>query len=217
MEEKTINSVPVTISGRYAIIIQNLQRGNNMMTDQSLLITRAVLLAAGYILYSIGFRGIFRKAGVAPGKAFIPLYHFYPAFAICWEGPASVIWLLFQAVAVISNYLYSAGANSSGAGVLQAASLICGTGGLIFMIIWSCNLSHAFRHGKGFILGLILLNPFFIMALGLGKSEYDTAYKPVTDSADAQKNGSDRKSKIRKDLIIAATFAVIVVLYFIFR
>ena len=43
---------------------------------------------------------------------------------------------------------------------------------IVLYIIHCIKLSKAFGHGGGFAVGLILLNPIFIMILGFGRSTY---------------------------------------------
>ena len=48
----------------------------------------------------------------------------------------------------------------------------CSVAGLVIGIMGLHKVSKAFGHGAGFTLGLIFLNPIFLLILGFGSSQY---------------------------------------------
>ena len=132
----------------------------------SLIMVFAVIAAIGSLIYVICRWRIFTKAGEKGWKALIPYYATYTEYSITWIGILGIVMLLLFPV---SGYLTS---------TYEVASLmyIIGTVlGLVASVIGFMQfhkLSRAFGHGFGFTLGLIFLNPIFMLILAFGKSQY---------------------------------------------
>ena len=56
--------------------------------------------------------------------------------------------------------------------LLSFVGWICSVAGLVIGIMGLHKVSKAFGHGAGFTLGLIFLNPIFLLILGFGSSQY---------------------------------------------
>ncbi len=126
-----------------------------------------------YILQVIANWRIFTKAGEAGWKSIIPLVNSYTSFKIAWK--TVYFWLsLLGVIATTVGYSLLPAVDGSTAGSPAAMPLICC--GLIVAgvlnIVFCVKLSKAFGHGVGFALGLIFLNPVFLLILGLGGSQY---------------------------------------------
>ena len=117
-----------------------------------------------YLLTAIGYSKMYRKAGEAPWKAFIPVYNTFNNYKISWN---SKMFFLFAALAIASRVLasYTEGALAL---VSIAVSL-----GVIFMVAKQ-NIKMAKLFGKGTGTGIALM--FFpgitSLILGLGKAEF---------------------------------------------
>ncbi len=140
-----------------------------------------VLLAAGttafvicivwYVLQIVANWRIFTKAGEKGWKSIIPIYNTYVSFKIAWK-PA-FFWLSLLAVA--ASGVCGALLPTAGSGAVTALTVIMYAAmvlGIVLYVGLNHNLSKSFGHGVGFTLGLIFLNPIFLLILGLGGSEY---------------------------------------------
>lgn len=111
----------------------------------------------------------FTKAGEAGWKSIIPVYGDYVSYKITWQ-PA-YFWLVFI-LGIISS-VASGMTDSSGTNVtiLLIVSLIKIILAII-SIVYSVKLARAFGKGIGFAIGLIFLQPIFMLILGFGDCEY---------------------------------------------
>ena len=117
-----------------------------------------------YLLKAIGYSKMYRKAGEAGWKAFIPVYNTYNNFKISWNGK---LFFLYAALTVVSAILgvYTEGFLSL---VGTAASL-----GVIYMIVkQNVNMAKLFGKGIGTGIALILFPGITSLILGLGKAEF---------------------------------------------
>ncbi len=108
---------------------------------------------------------IFTKAGEQGWKALIPFYNMYTQITIC--APVLIFWIYLGGY--IASAVFSRFDNSF-------CAILAGVGSLVVFVMnvfASLKLSKAFGHGVGFAIGLILLNPVFMLILGFGSSEYD--------------------------------------------
>lgn len=121
---------------------------------------------AWWLLQIIANWRIFTKAGEAGWKSIIPVYSDYISYKIAWQ--TSYFWLVFI-LGIIASCIQNPGGDS--AMLLMLASLIKIIAGII-SIIYSIKLARAFGRGIGFALGLIFLQPIFMLILGLGNDHY---------------------------------------------
>lgn len=136
--------------------------GKVLDSSQVLLLVMGVIW---YIFLMIASWKMFQKAGEDGWKALIPVYNGYILYKISWK--ANVFWILAVAT-VLSQILLS----RSIAMPLALIGMLLNIAAIVITCIDSFKLSKAFGHGIGFGLGLIFLNPVFMMILGYGKSEY---------------------------------------------
>ena len=115
---------------------------------------------AWWLLQIIANWRIFTKAGEAGWKSIIPVYSDYISYKIAWQ--TSYFWLVFI-LGIIASCIQNPGGDS--AMLLMLASLIKIIAGII-SIIYSIKLARAFG------LGLIFLQPIFMLILGLGNDHY---------------------------------------------
>ena len=121
-----------------------------------------VLSVIRYLLTAIGYSKMYRKAGEAPWKAFIPVYNTYNNYKISWNSERfcqyAVLSILF---AVMSNSAMLS---------LQLAGILAGI--LLIAVMVNQNVKMAKLFGKGTGTGIALM--FFpgITSLLLGKAEY---------------------------------------------
>lgn len=106
------------------------------------LVATWVFTIAFAILEIAGLWKIFSKAGEAGWKSIIPFYNAYIEFKIAWGNGWYFLLLLIPVVNII---------------------ILC---------IAMYKLALSYGKGVGYTLGLIFLNPFFIIALGFGSAKY---------------------------------------------
>ena len=144
-----------------------------MMTNEMIaaIATTGVLAASAvaalirYLLHAIGYSKMYRKAGVAGWKAFIPVYDIYNNYKISWNGK---LFFLYAALMIVSSVLgfFTEGTMAVVASVISI--------GIVYMTVKQ-NVKMAKAFGKGFGTGiaLILFPGITSQVLGLGKAEYN--------------------------------------------
>lgn len=124
-----------------------------------------VLFVFLYLLQIIAQWRIFTKAGQSGWKSLIPVYNYYTLFKITWSRTAFfVIAALMIASALLLQHTDS--------NFAQVAGKICSAGVTLMSLIETWKVSRAYGHGIGYFLGLLFLEPVFILILGLGSSRY---------------------------------------------
>ena len=124
-----------------------------------------------YILQVIGLWKVFKKSGEEGWKAIIPIYNQYTLCKITGVNPW---WVL---IIVVAGGLSGALGESDLASVISLLSSIVT---IYFSVLLYVSLARAFGKSDGFAVGLILLNPIFILILGLGDSKF-IEKKPMHD------------------------------------
>ena len=118
-----------------------------------------------YILIAVAEWRIMVKAGEPGWKGIIPIYNVYSLYKISWK--TSMFWALLG-LELLSAIIQSA----SDGFMMSFVGWICSVAGLVIGIMGLHKVSKAFGHGAGFTLGLIFLNPIFLLILGFGSSQY---------------------------------------------
>ena len=117
-----------------------------------------------YLMKGIGYGAMYRKAGVAPWKAFIPVYNTYNNYKLSWNRE------MFTLSVVLYIVLNSLG----GAETLIPQLAAAATGITLIVVTVKQNIKMAKLFGKGAVTGIALI--FFpgitSMILGLGKAEF---------------------------------------------
>ena len=113
---------------------------------------------------------IFTKAGEAGWKSIIPVYSDYVSYKIAWQP--SYFWLTLI-LGIIASVISAAttGGDGTNTTILLVISLIRLIMGII-SIMYSFKLAKAFGRGTVFALGLIFLQPIFLLILGFGNDNY---------------------------------------------
>ena len=120
-----------------------------------------------WILQIIANWNIFSKAGEAGWKSLIPIYGDYVSYKIAWQ--TSYFWLSFI-LGIVASYVSSANLNESI--FLTVIATLLRIVIAVINIMYCIKLSRAFGHGIGFAIGLILLQPIFLLILGFGSDPY---------------------------------------------
>lgn len=136
------------------------------------------LLVLGVVaLFVVAYGRIFHKAGLPWERIFVPVYGEYWQYRLAgcsWIFWAEIILGVLFSAALICFHVLAASAVES---LLPLALTVMLIAALIFQCIYCVKLSKSFGHGTGFGIGLLLLQPIFILILGYGQSEYVGEYK----------------------------------------
>ena len=140
-----------------------------------LLISSMMLLGGIYLIFAlvwwilqiIANWNIFTKAGEAGWKSLIPIYGDYVSYKIAWQ--TSYFRLSFI-LGIVASYVSSANLNESI--FLTVIATLLRIVIAVINIMYCIKLSRAFGHGIGFAIGLILLQPIFLLILGFGSDQY---------------------------------------------
>ena len=146
-----------------------------------LLISSMMLLGGIYLIFAlvwwilqiIANWNIFTKAGEAGWKSIIPIYGDYVSYKIAWQ--TSYFWLSF-----ILGIVVSCISEADPAGDNMLLMLIVALLRIIIAVIsimYCVKLSRAVGRGIGFAIGLIFLQPIFLLILGFGADQYYGADK----------------------------------------
>ena len=122
-----------------------------------------------WLLQIIANWNIFTKAGEAGWKSIIPVYSDYISYKIAWQP--SYFWLVFVLGIITSVANGMADPYGTNTTILLIVSLIRIILAII-SILYCIKLSRAFGHGIGFAIGLIFLQPIFMLILGFGNDPY---------------------------------------------
>ena len=128
------------------------------------IVAALVYTAVRYLMNGIGYSTMYRKAGVAPWKAFIPFYNTYNNFKLSWNGK---LYFLYAALSIASTILsvYTEGAMA----LVSAATSL----GVIYMIFKQTgNMAKLFGKGTGTGIALVFFPGITSLILGLGKAEF---------------------------------------------
>ena len=135
-----------------------------ILTSTAILATIVLGALIRYLMSAIGYSKMYRKAGEAGWKAFIPVYNTYNNYKIAWNGK---FFFLYAGMYILFNAIYGA----TGLAIQIGAAVA----GIILLVVdVKRNVKMAKRFGKGAGTGIALM--FFpgitSMILGLGKAEY---------------------------------------------
>jgi hypothetical protein len=117
-----------------------------------------------YLMISIGYSKMYRKAGVPGWKAFIPVYNTYTNYKISWAGK---FFFLSAALYILVTLL------SNPAGL--ALQLAVGAAAIALMVVavkQEIKMAKCFGKGVGTGIALLFFPGITSLILGLGKAEY---------------------------------------------
>ena len=117
-----------------------------------------------YLLTAIGYSTMYRKAGVAPWKAFIPVYNTYNNYKISWNGK---MFALAAALYILMSTLGGAEAL-----VLQLAAAAASIALIVVAVKQNIKMAKLFGKGAGTGIALIFFPGITSLILGLGKAEF---------------------------------------------
>ena len=157
----------------YAIVNNTLE----FIKENALIV--GIIAAFCVVAITVGMWKVFQKAGKHPWMAVIPFARDYTLTEIGSTGLIGVLAYVILPILGIINlngirYFYDL--NKGASKPIYAILFVLGTIflaiALFFHVLSSIKLSNAFEKGTGFLIGLILLPPVFLLILGLDQSKY---------------------------------------------
>ena len=127
----------------------------------------AAIMALGvirYLLTAIGYSKMYRKAGEAGWKAFIPVYNTYNNYKISWTGK-----MFFLSAAL---YILVTALSNSAMLAAQLAVIAAGIALLVVTVKQNVKMAKLFGKGAGTGIALIFFPGITSLILGLGKAEF---------------------------------------------
>ena len=127
----------------------------------------AAIMALGvirYLLTAIGYSKMYRKAGEAGWKAFIPVYNTYNNYKISWNGK-----MFFLSAAL---YILVTALSNSAMLAAQLAVIAAGIAMMVVTVKQNVKMAKLFGKGAGTGIALIFFPGITSLILGLGKAEY---------------------------------------------
>ena len=108
------------------------------------------------------------ESGEAGWKSIIPVYNTYTAYKIAWTPNMFWIYFIFTVLESIFSSI-SGGDFWSFSGFLGG---LCGLVTIVLSVFYCVNLAKSFGKGLGFTIGLIFLEPIFVMMIAFGSARY---------------------------------------------
>ena len=127
----------------------------------------AAIMALGvirYLLTAIGYSKMYRKAGEAGWKAFIPVYNTYNNYKISWNGK-----MFFLSAAL---YILMSALSNSTMLVIQLATAAAAIALMVVVVKQNVKMAKLFGKGAGTGIALIFFPGITSLILGLGKAEF---------------------------------------------
>ena len=119
-----------------------------------------------YVITCFGFAKMFKKAGEAGWKAFIPFYNTYILYKRCWNTKMFFVWL---ALDIVSGVISGAAENSVIFAILYLVVLVAL---IVIRALSYGRISKAYGNGIGTAVGFFFLPTIFSWIVGLGKAQY---------------------------------------------
>ncbi len=133
----------------------------------------AVIVVIGILWVALNIAAtwrIFTKAGEGGWKSLIPVYNNYVLYSKVW----STVWFWVTIVlnAVVFYTQPQAVAEGASMTPMQMVGAVCMVASMVLYILLNYKTAKAFGKGIGYTLGLIFLQPVFLMMLGFGSAQY---------------------------------------------
>ena len=135
-----------------------------IVTVATLITVAGICAVIRYLMRAIGYSKMYRKAGVAGWKAFVPVYNIYNNYKISWD--AKMFFLsaaLFIASSVLDMYTE---------GAMALVGMAVSVGLIVMVVKQNMKMAKLFGKGVGTGIALILFPGITSLVLGLGKAEF---------------------------------------------
>lgn len=130
-----------------------------ILASTGLVIFAAAIVLIRYLMQAIGYGKMFKKAGEASWKAWIPFYNTYMTYKISWKG---LFFFVYFALATLAKLPIDM------AFVVFAFSV----GAFVMAVMQGIKMAALFGKGKGTGIALVFFPGITSLILGLGNAEY---------------------------------------------
>ena len=137
--------------------------GGALIASTAVLAVITVGALLRYLLQAIGYSNMYRKAGVAGWKAFIPVYNSYNNYKISWNGKMFAL--------AVALYILM-GASNSTMLALQLAAAAAAIALIVVVVKQNIKMAKLFGKGTGTGIALIFFPGITSLILGLGKAKF---------------------------------------------
>ena len=138
--------------------------GGAALAATAIIAATALVGLIRYLMTAIGRSKMYRKAGEAGWKAFIPVFNTYNNYKIAWDGK---LFFLYAALFVLFNAIFGTDTLA-----LQLAAAATGIALLVVDVKQNIKMAKLFGKGNGTGIALMFFPGITSMVLGLGKAEY---------------------------------------------
>ena len=138
--------------------------GNAAVAATGIILAFAFCALIRYLMMAIGYSKMYRKAGIAPWKAFIPVYNTYNNYKLSWNVEMFALSVILY---MLANSL--AGAEAL---VAQLAAAAAGITLIVVMVKQNIMMAKLFGKGAGTGIALMFFPGITALILGLGKAEF---------------------------------------------
>ena len=128
------------------------------------IVAAIIYVAIRFLMKAIGYGIMYHKAGVAPWKAFIPIYNTYNNYKLAWGGK---FFFLYAALYILFNALMG-GTNLA----VQLAAAAAGIALIVVDVKQNIKMAKLFGKGAGTGIALMFFPGITSLILGLGKAEF---------------------------------------------
>lgn len=136
-----------------------------LMTGAMMLIL-VVLTVVCYIVTALGYSKMFKKAGEAGWKAFVPFYNQYILYKLSWKTNMFFVWLVLEIVFAVLNRVSGEGL------ILNLIAIVVGIAGIVLDAKCCGRISKAYGKGTGMAVGMFFFPVIFSWILGMGSAQY---------------------------------------------
>ena len=138
--------------------------GNAAVAATGIILAFAFCALIRYLMMAIGYSKMYRKAGIATWKAFIPVYNTYNNYKLSWNVEMFALSVILY---MLANSL--AGAEAL---VAQLAAAAAGITLIVVMVKQNIMMAKLFGKGAGTGIALMFFPGITSLILGLGKAEF---------------------------------------------
>jgi len=144
-----------------------------MLAGSIVTLTLVIVALIAYIISAIGYWRMFKKAGSAGWKAFVPFVNTYEMYRLSWDAKYFWPWFFFSVVSAALFYCAEMIAGGTALAFLPDALAYAASAAALYYVLKMNNLL-ARSFGKGNICGVCLwVFPFITsLVLGFGSARY---------------------------------------------
>lgn len=130
-----------------------------ILASTGLVIFAAAIVLIRYLMQAIGYGKMFKKAGEASWKAWVPFYNTYMTYKISWKG---LFFFVYFALATLAKLPID----------MTFVVFAFTVGAIVVSAIQCIKMAALFGKGKGTAFALFFFPGITSLILGLGNAEY---------------------------------------------